>query len=312
MRKILEIIQDGSIEELQEAIQSNIDVNEIYTDLEGESPIFYSSYEQTKLLIDAGANVNHLDKYSQNALFYLDNSFYHGEPEQERNVQEKKFNLLVDNNINVNQLNFFGCNFLSSNNINIESIKIYEKSGVDLKIIDNDGENLFFSLNDFYKVKEIREYLKEKGLDLFKENIFGENILFKTDNKELFEYYLNKGFDINKKNNTGLTVLMKAKSEDFKLFLIEKNIDINILSNDNKNALDYNFYSEKIVKSLLDKNIEILQPPAFYEEKPACSKLIEEKRMEYLRLKMEEEKNQIINKLDNYEINKLLSHKKRI
>lgn len=308
MRKILEIIKDGNIEELKTAIKSKINVNEIYTDYDNETPIFYSNYEQTKILIEAGAKVNHVNKYLQNALFFLNNSFTHGE----KDTIEKKFNLLINNNINVHQLDIFRNNFLSSNNINIESIKIYEKSGVDLKNIDSDGENLFFSLNDFYKVKEIREYLQEKGVDLFQENKYGENILFKTENKELLKYYLNKGFDINKKNNLGLTILMEYKSEDFKIYLIENNIDINIVSKENKNALDYNCYSEKIVKKLLEKNIKILQPPSFYEGDPVCSKLIEEKRMEYLRLKIENEKNKIISTLDKIEINKNLPHKKRI
>lgn len=294
MRFISEIIKDGNIDELKEAIKKGIDVNEVYTNSENETPIFYSSYAQTKILIEAGANVNHLNIDNQNALFFLDYSFYH---DYDTHLEKyKKLKLLIDHGINLKQLTTNGENFLFFINLNIDFMKICENLNMDFKHINNDGENLFFWLNDFYKFKETREYLITKGLDLFKENNNGENLLFvenSNGNPQLIEYYLEKGFDINKKNNAGQTALMKIKSAPVRHFLIDNNIDIHAVCNNGKNALDYCFNSEKIVRKLLNKNIEILQPENYYKTEPVASKMIEKKRIEYLILKTNFEKESI-------------------
>lgn len=297
MRFISEIIKDGNIDELKEAIKKGIDVNEVYTNSENETPIFYSSYAQTKILIEAGANVNHLNIDNQNALFFLDYSFYH---DYDTHLEKyKKLKLLIDHGINLKQLTTNGENFLFFINLNIDFMKICENLNMDFKHINNDGENLFFWLNDFYKFKETREYLITKGLDLFKENSNG--------NPQLIEYYLEKGFDINKKNNAGQTALMKIKSAPVRHFLIDNNIDIHAVCNNGKNALDYCFNSEKIVRKLLNKNIEILQPENYYKTEPVASKMIEKKRMEYLILKTNLEKESIAKALknNNREINNI-------
>lgn len=308
MRFISEIIKDGNIDELKEAIKKGIDVNEVYTNSENETPIFYSSYAQTKILIEAGANVNHLNIDNQNALFFLDYSFYH---DYDTHLEKyKKLKLLIDHGINLKQLTTNGENFLFFINLNIDFMKICENLNMDFKHINNDGENLFFWLNDFYKFKETREYLITKGLDLFKENNNGENLLFvenSNGNPQLIEYYLEKGFDINKKNNAGQTALMKIKSAPVRHFLIDNNIDIHAVCNNGKNALDYCFNSEKIVRKLLNKNIEILQPENYYKTEPVASKMIEKKRIEYLILKTNLEKESIAKALknNNREINNI-------
>lgn len=294
MKKISEIIKDGNIEELKEAIKKGINVNEIYINSENETPLFYSSYEQTKLLLDAGANVNHLNAHNQNALFFLDYSF-HGVYNIHLD-KAKKLKLLIDNGINVKQLTANGENFLFFTNLNIDLMNMCENLNLDFKHINNDNENLFFWLNDFYKFKEIREYLINKGLDLFKENNNGENLLFienSNGNPQLIEYYLEKGFDINKRNNVGQTALMKIRSAPVRHFLIDNNIDIHAICNDGKNALDYCFNSEEVVKKLLDKNIAILQHENYYKTNPISSKMIEKKRTEYLILKTNFEKESI-------------------
>ncbi|HCJ8469969.1 TPA: hypothetical protein NV714_003791 [Escherichia coli] len=306
MRCIAEIIKDGNINELEEAIKKGININEVYTNSENETPIFYSSYVQTKLLIEAGANVNHLNVDNQNALFFLDYSFYHNTDNMHLD-KYKKLKLLIDNNINVKQLTSNGENFLFFTNLNIDFLKMCENLNVNLKHINNDGENLFFGLNDFYKFRETREYLITKGLDLFKENNNGENLFFVENgngNPQLIEYYLEKGLNINKKNNAGETALMKIKSDPVRNILIDNNIDIHVISNQGKNALDYCFHSEEIVKRLLDKNIEILQPETYYASNSVVSKMIEKKRMEYLILKAKNEKESIIKILKERNNNK--------
>ena len=124
MRFISEIIKDGNIDELKEAIKKGIDVNEVYTNSENETPIFYSSYAQTKILIEAGANVNHLNIDNQNALFFLDYSFYH---DYDTHLEKyKKLKLLIDHGINLKQLTTNGENFLFFINLNIDFMKICE------------------------------------------------------------------------------------------------------------------------------------------------------------------------------------------
>lgn len=318
MRDISEIIVDGDMGELEDAIKKGADVNEIYTDSENQTPLFYSSYEQSKLLIAAGADVNHVNNYNQNALFFLNNSFCHnrdGEDEPQIINIEKKIKLLVENNINLNHIDNIGENFLFNININIETVKICEKFNADFNYINNKGENLFFWLNDYYKIREIREYLIEKGLDLFKENNDGENLLFIENgagNPELIDYYLEKGLDINKKNNMGQTALMKIKSEQVKRFLIDKNIDIHTVNHKGENALDYCFDSEEMVKMLLSKNIDILQNPDFYKRNPRSSEMIEQKRMDYLLEKVNNEKKNLEKILENSVLQKNQTIKKRI
>lgn len=315
MRDISEIIVDGDMGELEDAIKKGADVNELYTDSENQTPLFYASHEQSKLLIAAGADVNHVNDYNQNALFFLNNSFCHNENESQIINIEKKIKLLVENNINLNHVDNIGENFLFNININIETLKICEKFDANFHCINNNGENLFFWINDYYKIREIREYLIEKGLDLFKENNDGENLLFIENgagNPELIRYYLEKGLDINKKNNLGQTALMKIKSEEVKKFLIDSNIDIHASTHKGENALDYCFHSEEMVKILLSKNIEILQNPDFYKRNPRSYEMIEQKRMDYLLEKVNNEKKSIqeILKSSDSQKNKII--KKRI
>lgn len=305
MRDISEIIVDGDIAELEYAIKKGANVNEIYTDSENQTPLFYASYEQSKLLIAAGADVNHVNDYNQNALFFLNNSFCHnkdGEDEPQIINIGKKIKLLAENNINLNHVDNIGENFLFNININIETAKICEKFNANFNCINNNGENLFFWLNDYYKIREIREYLIEKGLDLFKENNDGENLIFVENgagNPELISYYLEKGLDINKKNNMGQTALMKIKSKQVKRFLIDNNIDIHAVTHKGENARDYCFHSEEMVEILLSKNIDILQNPNFYKKHPRSSEMIEQKRMDYLLQKVNNEKESIRKILKN-------------
>jgi len=288
MRDISEIIVDGDMGELEDAIKKGADVNEIYTDSENQTPLFYSSYEQSKLLIAAGADVNHVNNYNQNALFFLNNSFCHnrdGEDEPQIINIEKKIKLLVENNINLNHIDNIGENFLFNININIETLKICEKFDTNFHCINNNGENLFFWINDYYKIREIREYLIEKGLDLFKENNDGENLLFIENgagNPELIRYYLEKG------------------------------IDIHAISNDGFNALDNCLFFDDIVKKLLDKNIAILNSPENYAGFRSAP-MIETKRLEYLKEKTLKQRKDIEKAL-GYEFNNknLKDSKKRI
>lgn len=318
MRDISEIIVDGDIAELEDAIKKGADVNELYTDSENQTPLFYASHEQSKLLIAAGADVNHVNDYNQNALFFLNNSFCHnenGEDESQIINIEKKIKLLVDNNINLNHVDNIGENFLFNININIETLKICEKFDANFHCINNNGENLFFWINDYYEIREIREYLIEKGLDLFKENNNGENLLFIENgagNPELISYYLEKGLDINKKNNMGQTALMKIKSEQVKRFLIDNNINIHTVNHKGENALDYCFHSEEMVEILLSKNIDILQNVDFYKINPRSSEMIEKKRMDYLMQKVNNEKESIRKILKNSVLQKNETIKKRI
>lgn len=221
MRDISEIIVDGDMGELEDAIKKGADVNEIYTDSENQTPLFYSSYEQSKLLIAAGADVNHVNNYNQNALFFLNNSFCHnrdGEDEPQIINIEKKIKLLVENNINLNHIDNIGENFLFNININIETVKICEKFNADFNCINNKGEN----------------------------------------------------------------------------------------------ALDYCFDSEEMVKMLLSKNIDILQNPDFYKRNPHSSEMIEQKRMDYLLEKVNNEKKNLEKILENSVLQKNQTIKKRI
>lgn len=95
MPYIYDIIDEGDLEELKKALENGAnpdDVsNEDNDDMEGCTPLFFANSEQSKILIDAGANVHQVDSHNENALFYL-NVMAPGDSEDKL----KKANLLLE------------------------------------------------------------------------------------------------------------------------------------------------------------------------------------------------------------------------
>lgn len=108
-------------------------------DDEGNSPLFGANASKTQTLLDKGLDVNHLNKYNENAAFYC----------KGLNI----FNLLLNKGLNVNQQNTEGetCIFkIYKGNIPFSHII---NSGVDLSIKNNDGDTFFDTL--YYECEEL-------------------------------------------------------------------------------------------------------------------------------------------------------------
>lgn len=313
MRHIHDIIDGERLDELENALNMGADPDDLNTesgeDMGGMTPLFFANAEQAKLLINAGANINHLDQNNENALFALHSLFM-----ENREKKIEKIKLLLENNINIHQKNKQNenCLFNIGFEYDVEMLQLLEENGLDLFCINDRDENILFKVSDNQSL-EVKKYLVNKGLDVHKENIYGENLIFKTESIETLQYYIDCGVNINKTDLSGNTVLITTNSQKVMNFLIKNNIDINIVSTSGHNALDNCTFFTDIVEALLDKNIAILHPPENYAGFSSAP-LIEEKRLQYLKEKAENQKKEIEKSLVDEEKEDIMikENKKRI
>lgn len=312
MPYIYDIIDGGDIEELKNFLEGGAnpdDVsNEDNDDMEGCTPLFFANSEQSKILIDAGANVHQVDSRNENALFYL-NVIAAEDPEDKL----KKVNLLLEHGLDINHKNSNGENmlFCMGYEYSMEDLNFFESKGLDIFCINNDNENLLFKVSDNQPLA-IKKYLVHKGLNIHQENAYGENLFFKTENVDTLRYYLNNGVNLSKRNKDGNTILMLTNSHRVMDFAIKNEIDVHAISDDGFNALDNCLFFDDIVKTLLDENIAILHEPENYEGFRSAP-MIERKRLEYSKEKALKQKNDIEKSLGcEFNNTNSLNSKKRI
>lgn len=280
MRYIYDIIEDGDLEELKKALENGANPddfsNEDDDDMEGCTPLFFANSEQSKILINAGANVHQVDSHGENALFYL-NVLLMEEPEDKL----KKVSLLIKHGLDINHKNNNGENllFCMGYEYSMEDLIFFESKGLDIFCINNDNENLLFKVSDNQPLA-IKKYLVHKGLNIHQENAYGENLFFKTENADTLQYYLDNGVNLSKRNKDGSTILMLTNSHRVMDFAIKNGINIHLVSDDGFNALDNCLFFDDIVKKLLDENIAIIHDPEDYAGFRSAS-MIEKKRLEY-------------------------------
>lgn len=280
MPYIYDIIDEGDLEELKKALENGAnpdDVsNEDNDDMEGCTPLFFANSEQSKILIDAGANVHQVDSHNENALFYL-NVMAPGDSEDKL----KKANLLLEHGLDINHKNSNGENmlFCMGYEYSLEDLQFFESKGLDIFCINNNNENLLFKVSDNQPLA-IKKYLVHKGLNIHQENAYGENLFFKTENADTLQYYLDNGVNLSKRNKDGNTILMLTNSHKVMDFAIKNGINIHLVSDDGFNALDNCLFFDDIVKKLLDKNIAVLHEPENYAGFRSAP-MIEAKRLEY-------------------------------
>lgn len=301
MKNIHNIIKSGSIEELKKEIKYGINVDEINYKLNihnNETALFSANLEQTKILLDAGANINHLNDNKENALFHI----IHLNDEEE---QYKKMVLLLEAGINVHHKNDNGESFIFFNDLSVKMLKKLEEYKLDFNIKNEQGRNLLFLFLHESQYPTVK-YLIDKGVEIFSDPVNNETMLFTITNQKLAELYIENGVDVNQLDDMGRNALMVNNSEKVMDFLIDKNINIHQVDNEGKNALDYCKYYPSIVEKLLNKGIEILRPMEDYEIYRESFKLIKR------RFEIQEEKKIINNSLSMKEDEILLKGKKRL
>ena len=140
--------------------------NALYTEYEFEST------ERTQVLIDAGININNLNKQNENALFYM-------------NKNDSKI-LLVESGINIMQINAFGLDAL--HNANKDFTEFLIKKGINISRYPDEIEDIldmvkYGATANLIKKEKDRLLLIEKT-KTEKKNILGK-IVFNDEDKNL-------------------------------------------------------------------------------------------------------------------------------
>lgn len=204
-------------------------------------PFILCDSNAVKYLIDLGLNINHVDDAGRNALFYSD---------------FRKSEVLLSNGIDMNTIDKNGENALFmhfrenkfSGRIKLptDKLELLLKSGINNKIINNDGNNCAWGAN-----KEFLEIFKKYGVDLHYVNNNNENLLFSVlNNKDSVLFLVDNGIDPllkNDKNENALSKINKNIVESCMALMSAKerenirkslSLDINIsIVNDNKRRL---------------------------------------------------------------------------
>lgn len=161
----------------------------------------------------------------------------------------KKLTPLVKN---INQQNKQGLAAITyaTQRTNIETFTFLTENGVNLKVIDNDGNNLFYYLFKAYNQRnktnfyQLADVLKANHISLANasKSTTPLHIAIEKGDENLILKALELGADINKKDNDGLTPLhlaaMKAKDEKILQLLLTKGADKNILTDFEESAFD--------------------------------------------------------------------------
>lgn len=199
---------------------SNVKNNRLY---------YEADLNNIKDLIKKGININNLNIYDENALFYS-------------HTKDIKMKLLIDCGININQANIDGNTILLRTMIknqrfinnkirkgkrNIEEApRIYEVSAIPIDRYPNEQQR-----------EMLIELLINSGSDLNHTNKIAENALFYS-NYNISKLLINKKININQINIFGENALFFADIDVCKL-LIKNGINQKQKNIDNKTFLDY-------------------------------------------------------------------------
>ena len=186
----------------------------------------YNKKKLTSEVLESLINNNHNDLYISSSLIKLLIK------ENEMEILKIVFdNLKFYDNGFIKWLLFLYKNkaFTSTKNINQEISKDKYKIMIEYEKVDNFYNSICYW--NYSKTKNMNKnlinYLVEHGIDINKEDLNGETVLFKaceSGNKDLVEYLIKYGADINKESEYGETPLFRAcdsGNKDLVEYLIE-------------------------------------------------------------------------------------------
>lgn len=251
-------IIDRNIEEALERIdilvKAGVNINA--RDYEGQNVLFYFNTfpDVIQKFIDYNININCLDNFNKNALFF---------------ASEEVARILCKNNIDVHIIDENGSNALFYSNTSVSENSflddtkgihfLVQNTNIDPFLRNKTGEIALSNLPN-----ESLSFLIEKGS--MKGNIMinseKNNLFFQGYRADIFEQLLASGTDINHKNNRGETALF-WNSLDMVTRLLDSGIDINATNELGNNAL-FRFIArgcrnqedEKIAKLLILRGID--------------------------------------------------------
>lgn len=281
-------IEKNDPELLKEAIKNGVDIHK-KSEINGENALFKASISLSKILIEAGIDINHLDNQNQNAFAYLCfTPLEIGEDcyaaEDSENKEKEKFKLLLDSGINpynvsdYNENAYFFCH-------DEEMLSWLFALNVDLNIVNYQGHNLLWTVNGKLQEDELTNWLIKKGISINTCDKENSTLLFYNGTYEKILNLINAGLDINHINNNGDNFLTNGtyrscSLKDMKMF-ISRGLNIHHLNKDGLNILDIYAHQPEIVKLLCDLNIKVTQQPDFYEDCLAKD-IIEKQRAKHI------------------------------
>lgn len=175
------LFNSQSREDVLKCIKAGIDINEINE--YGMNALFFCRHmNAVKAMIKAGIEVNHTDHDGNNALF--------------SNHNPQVLELLIHSGVNIQHKNNKGQCCLHWQRYDIDCAELLINAGVDIHSTDNEGQTLLYNLHDH----------------------------------NIFDYWVNKGCDINHRDYNGKAVLELPTDDewwiyDFSINALKRHVD---------------------------------------------------------------------------------------
>lgn len=290
-------IEKNDPELLKEAIKNGIDINK-KSEINGENALFKASILLSKILIDAGIDIYHLDNQNQNAFAYLYfTPFEIGEDcyaaEDSENKEKEKFKLLLNSGVDpyhlsdYNQNAYFFCH-------DEEMLSWLFRLNVDFNVIDDKGHNLIWAVNGKLNEIELTNWLIKRDIPVNTCNNENSTLLFYSRDPEKIISLVDSGVDINHINDNGDNFITNRNIGTYNLkfikILINRGLNIHHVNKDGLNILDIYKDEPAIAELLCSLNIKVTQQSDFYEDCLARD-IIEKQRAKHIN----EEKESLIN-----------------
>ncbi|EEJ0025783.1 ankyrin repeat domain-containing protein [Salmonella enterica subsp. enterica] len=175
------LFNSQSREDVLKCIKAGIDINEI-NEYDMNALFFCRHMNAVKAMIEAGIEVNHTDYDGNNALF--------------SNHNPQVLELLIHSGVNIQHKNNKGQCCLHWQRYDIDCAELLINAGVDIHSTDNEGQTLLYNLHDH----------------------------------NIFDYWVNKGCDINHRDYNGKAVLELPTDDewwiyDFSINALKRHVD---------------------------------------------------------------------------------------